>query len=519
MTIPAAGGEIAVALQPGKVGRKGTYNPDALEFYKLRAPRVAFGEVQDQQIFPWEVGGANVPTGAFKQGVFVAGAIDLIPRLKEAFGIFLLSAMGSVEIASGTNSNGDAVAGLNTHVFNFSPDSAFYQPWLSVRRMVPGRTLAENSGVTGFDVKVNSLAFTIPAAGKVQARVSLLGRDFKLSDSSTWVYENASYENDASTSEGGRGLFKIGGIEYPIMSAAIEMANNLTPPQQEMIIGSFRPDDFVALTRGMTIRAVYKYENDDLCRRIYAGGPDSVDWSSEPFYTITEGDEYGFEAYFQSGGQIPGSSPLSEYGIRFTANRVTWAMDGPPELAGGSFVAVTLIGTVLEPDSGAYATISIENENDGSTYDLPALFTLTFADDVAYSGSIVALDATATFADVAAISSFNGGKVTLSYGIPVVGALDAASILSIATAGGITLAGNVVSHSATPIGTYSGGTYAENLVVTLNAAATAASIQALIRAFRYNRTGGANGAEFPVRLTVQDASGNTVSDIITIEHS
>lgn len=517
MTIPSSAGEFSVAIQPGKIGRDGDFDAISPTYYKMRAVSVGFGHQDDTQPFPFEVGSSNTLSGVFKQGHFAAGAVDILPRLKEIFGILLLGALGQVATSTSVNSAGTSVSGLNTHKFTFKSGDPYYIPWLAARRMTPGRNSAQNSGVVGFDVKVQALTFSIPAMGKMRCRVGLVGRDTKFEDASTWTYGNASHENDLSTPDSGSGTFKIGGVEYPITGAEITIANNLTDPRSEMIVGDFRPDDFIPLTRVVQIRLVYKYEDDDLCRNIYTGGPDNVEWSQSPFYTESAGSVKAFDAYFQSGGNAVGSTP---YGIRFVANRVAWQLEGPEVLEGGGMVQLSVIGTVVEPSASDFFSISLENAVSGSIYTIPPALTLGFAAALAYSGSSDAvLDSTATLTD-AEFNSFNGGKISLQWGIPTVLTLNSNDHFSLNTSGTVTLSGNTVSISGTEVGTVSGGTYKNNFTITLNANATTAHVQTLLRALRYGRTSGATSTtSFPVTVIVEDASGNIVTDTIVITHS
>lgn len=519
MTINAQGGEISFALQPGKYGRKGITLFDAadLSYYKTRASAASIGFVQDQQIFPQEVGGLPVPTGSFKQQYFFGGDITMIPRLKEIFGILLLGALGAAATTTGVDSLGNSVSGLNTHAFGFKSGEPAYQPWLSVRRMVPGRISAQNSGEIGVDCKVQMLRFGIPARGKLQCNVGVMGRDALFDDAESWAYANAAYENDLSTPDSGSGTFKIGGVEYPIVGATIEIVNGLTRPQDEAIVGDYRPDDFIALSRGVQIRLVYKYENDDLCRQIYTNGPDNVDWSAIPFYTETAGTVKAFEAYFQSPSDVPGSTV--PYGIRFMADRVAWAMDGPPQLAGGAMLTASFVGTVLEPTSGSYIQIKLENAATGASYAITPANVIAFASGLAYTTGNMVLDATAALTS-AGISSWDGGKLAVAWSTPTAGSLTANDSFSILTGATITTSGTTLLHTAVEIGTFRGGTYNQPLVIQFNAAATNAQVQDVLKALRYGRTTNSDSTTvFVARITLEDASGNIATDNVTITHS
>lgn len=359
MSVAAQGGIVSFGLQAAKVGKDGTFNASGISYYKMRAPRVMLGPIQDQQVFPLETGGPLVPSGSYKQMRMFGGQVDLIPRLENSFGLILKALMGTASSVTNKDADGTSVTGANTHIFRFDPTNNATLPWCSVRSMIPGATSGENFGQTGFDCRVGSVQFTIPAMGKVAARVNMIGRDFKLDDASTWTYANATMEDSTSTADAGRGQFSIGGTEYPIMGAAIEIANGLTSPQQEVVVGDFAPDSFDVLTRSATIRIVYKYQNSELFRKLLTGTANGTEWSSLPFMNTTSGATYAFDARFQAPANIGATS--QPYELRVRANRVTWAVDGPPELQAGNIITQSFVGTILEPASGDYLQITVTN--------------------------------------------------------------------------------------------------------------------------------------------------------------
>jgi len=359
MSVGAQGGIVSFGLQAAKIGKDGTFVPGNVSYYKFRAPRIGIGPIQDQQVMPLETGGPLVPSGSYKQMRMFGGQVDLIPRLENSFGLLLKALMGTASSVTNKNADGATATGANTHIFHFDPTNNATLPWCSVRTMVPGATAGENFGQTGFDCRVNAMQFTVPAMGKIAARVGVIGRDFKLDDASTWTYANATMEDSTSTADAGRGQFAIGGVEYPIMGAVVEVANGLTTPQQEVVVGDFAPDSFDVLTRNATIRIVYKYQNADLFRKLLTGQANGTEWSSLPFTNSSDGNGFAFDARFQAPANIGATS--TPYEMRIRANRVTWAVDGPIELQAGNIITQTFVGTILEPASGDYLQLTISN--------------------------------------------------------------------------------------------------------------------------------------------------------------
>jgi len=359
MSIASQGGIFSFAVQAAKVGKAGTFSHGDYDWYQMRAPRVAMGTVQQQTVLPPELGGVLTPTGAYKAGYFFAGDVDMLPRAEGDFGWMLLAAMGSVSTVTGVDEDANAVVGLNTHIFSFDPADPSGQPWCAARRLTPGVTTGENFGEAGFDCKVNMLRFTIPAAGKIVAKIQMVGRDIELDDASTWSYAN-SFESGQSIPDAGGGIFELNGVEYPIVGATIDIANGLSTPQQEAIIGDFRPDDFIALFRSMTIRMVYKYENSELYRQLLTGTVDGTAWSPLPYELVTDGAGHAFDARFEAPIDIGATN--YPYKLIVRANRVVWGVEGPPELAAGGIITQALVGSVVTPDSGAYVEVVLVND-------------------------------------------------------------------------------------------------------------------------------------------------------------
>lgn len=365
---PAQSSIVSFAKQAAKIGRGGTYNVGDYTWYKFNTLENGLGTVQDQQVFPPESGGPLTPRGAYKQQKFFGGTVTIIPRLESTLGFLLKAAMGSASTVTGHTADGAAVVGVNTHIFRFDPSDAAGQPWMTVRRHIPTPGSSNYFGEIGFDCKVGLFDLTIPAMGKLVARVQMVGRDVTYdSASNAWTYANATFDDELTSPDSGRGFFKIGGVEYPSMGASFQLMNGLTSPQQEMIIGDFAPDDFIALTRGAQIQFVYKYENADLYRTLLGGVSNATEWSSLPFVKDTAGATYAMQARFETPGEIVTGYP---YALEIRANKVTVAVTGPIELQPGNIITQTFVLTVLTDKNSAidYLQFIVENDEPAATY-------------------------------------------------------------------------------------------------------------------------------------------------------
>ncbi len=356
---PAQSSIVSFAIQPAKIGKTGTFVIGALDWYKFNTLDNAVGTVQDQQVFPPESGGTVTPRGSYKQSHLFGGVITLIPRLENAFGYLLKAVMGNSSTVTGKTADGATAVGVNTHIFNFSSDGVS-QPWLAVRRHIPTPGGAY-FGETGFDCKIGGLELTIPAMGKIVARIQMIGRDSEFTNASNaWAYANANFEDTLNTADSGRGFFKIGGVEYPALGASFQMDNGLTSVQQEIAVGDMRPLDFQSLTRAAQIQFVYKYEDSGLYQKILTGSPTGVAWNSLPFILDSAGATKALDARFMAPGLI--GATIYPHAIEVRANKVTLAVNGPIQLQPGNIITQTFTLTVLTPTgSQDYLQFILEN--------------------------------------------------------------------------------------------------------------------------------------------------------------
>lgn len=373
MSITAQSAVFSMAVQPsGRNGSDTNIDPTALEWYRTRAPRIGVGSVQLQEQFPLETGGPIVPTGSFKSGQYAQGDVEMILRAEEFLGYLLYGATGVAEQAvdsvydpSTDTLDSLTYTGVNVTRFKFDP-LAIQMPWMGIRTFVPGQQASENYGEICQDTRINALSMNIPAAGLVGATVGFQSLKCfypTATDVNAWAYQNAT-EDSLSAPHAGKGQFLIGGTQYPITSASIELVNNMSTPQQEMVVGSYHPDNAVPLSRQLQVRIVYKWENADFYKQVMAGGVNNVNWDSLPFKTETSGGTKGFETTFQSPGNIPGVTGGDlPFELKVIANRVTWQVDQAGiQLQAGNIIQVPYVGIVEEPAVGQdYLEFIVQN--------------------------------------------------------------------------------------------------------------------------------------------------------------
>lgn len=528
MSVPSQAGLFAIASQKGKIGDS-TFNSSAYSFYKMRATRMNVGAKQIQEVFPLELGGKTSPTGAYKSGVFVQGDVEFIPRLETTLGWVLRAALGQVTTTQNavwhptmgtvdTDTSGAAITGVNTHLFKFTSNS-YEQPWIAIRGITPGSTAAKIWGEEGYDLKVGALRLNIPGAGLGSAVMSIQGRCPKFNnqaDTNVWTYANAAFEQQGSAPISGRNTnkFLVGGERLPIVGCTIDLRNNLTPPQQEMVFGSYYPDDVVALTRDATIRFVLKWDNPDLYKKVLNGGsPTSLDWDANPYITSTNGAVKAFEVLVESLDNIPGSSPAQKYKLRVIANKVAWEIDpNGINLGPGDIVMVPFIGTVIDDDTNSYIDFVIENH---ATYtdtgpNIPPFLYIPNTDLSAAADSTINPAPAAVCADNDS-ANLDTGVLTVALGGDAV----EDDTLTVVDTGFVTVSSNDISYNGTVVGVKSGGSGGTDLTITFDADATPEAVSAVMRAVRFtNHSSHVSGDITSVSFTLTDGDGGTSNTVV-----
>jgi len=364
MSVPAQNTTVGFGLQAAEIGRGGTFTPGDVDFYKVRTVRSAAVPVQSQQVFPPELGGVLTPAGAYKDMAFFGGDADLLPRLEGSLGVLLKAALGDLATTTDEDSEGNAVTGMYAHTFKFASDQSSL-PFLAIRELVP--QASGNFGITAHDCRVSSLRLTVPAMGKLAARVVFQGREFAFDDGSGWTWANATFEKFTSTPDAGSGFFKIAGTEYEnVIGVQFELNNGLTRPQDEMNVGDFFPGSSVPLQRAATMRVVFRWQDDELYRSLYTGAVDGTAFSPLPFIQETGGSN-AFEMKFTTPEDVAATTPTTPFGLHVIGNAITWAAQ-PLELRGGGIVTQTCIATLLTPTTGDYVNFILQNGNDGTMY-------------------------------------------------------------------------------------------------------------------------------------------------------
>jgi hypothetical protein len=518
MSIPGQSGVFSFGLQSGQLPEKMRLEVDQIPWFRTRAPRIGLTTVQQQDVFPAETGGPIVPTGAFKAGQFGAGDVELIPRIENVLGLLLLGALGSVtthanSIYDPQTESVSGHTGVNTHIFRFDQTSSFNLPWLALRKYVPGRTADDAYGEIFQDSMVRSLRLDVRAAGLLGATVSFqsVRVNYPLpAEVNAWTYQNST-EDSTSAPLSNIGHVRISGVKHPITQMTIELNNELTQPQQEMVISNFHPDTFVPLSRNLTMRIVVKWRNPDLYKQLLMGGTDKVDWDALPFIRDTAGAKEAFEASFYAPNNIPGTT--TPYMLSVRANRVVMQVDrGGVELAAGQIIQVPYVIQVLEPAAGQdYCRFVLHN---AATYALPETLTLTTDETFDYNvGGAVAEPLTTAATFTSGLTDLNGGRITAE----IIAGAESGDVLAVGDIGTITSVAGEIQNSTTPIADATGGSGGTRLEINFDSAsATPTAVESVIEALTFNNAAATVGTYRTVRVTVWNGQGAFVVRDINI---
>jgi hypothetical protein len=293
------------------------------------------------------VGSVITPRGAFRAGFFAGGGINFTPRLLNDVAWLLSAALGENPVTSVDT----PVAGVNRHRWTIdgSEDTLF---WGTVRQLIPGTSTL---GIEARDNKVTALRLVIPQSGLVQGRVDWVGRLFNdiddqvLFEDPSWTPAFEDFETVPVSTKGGVVIAGLNGsAELPVVGIAVEISNAVTTPQQEMIVGSWSPDDFAQVARTLTYRTTVKWSNPDDYQRVVGGAASATDMSESVF-------EGAVTVETQAPGVITGATP---YELEISSPNVIWQMTAP-RLAGANIIMTDLVGTAIKKGSDNYMLMDL----------------------------------------------------------------------------------------------------------------------------------------------------------------
>jgi len=341
---------MAVTAQTGifSFGGQAAKGTISSTFYQHRAADVDLSPISDDRLGPPEVGGLPVPTIPYRAGVVATGGAAINPRLEDTIGWLLYGALGAHTTEADKDVLGSAVTGMVAHEFTFATDQA-YIPYMSFRKEVPGHAGdgSEDLGESFVDCKIVNLTLALPNDGLITARVDVLGRTFDFTDDPSWSYENTQMEDYESIPIGcvTGGYLKVPGYsatELPITMATVTLTNAPLDIRQEKVYGDPFIEDVTVIGRALTVDMVVKWKDPELYRDILTGSTTGTEWTPAPWVE-------DLDVYALTPQDMPGSAPLTPWGLRVQASKVMYQVAGGIRLAGNQSVMMRVTGTAIAP--------------------------------------------------------------------------------------------------------------------------------------------------------------------------
>lgn len=364
MTISGTGSIIGWAPQAEFLGVEAdTFDPSGLTFYRTRAPTIGMGMQGPVTPFEWETGGPTTPSGTFKTMQFGGGNIDMFPRCEDVLGWLLYAATGAVSSAAYSG-----VTDAYKHSFTFHTDGLTL-PWMAFRKYVPG---GQPLGEEFWDGIVSALRIVLPQMGPAALTAMITARGARFADPTGWTWGNVSEDTKSVPMAGLSGVF-LAGERLPTINAVVDLANNTTTPQDEMAHGSYHPDSFTSLNRSFSVRFIYKYNNSEMYRRMHTGSIAGTDWSAGPTVIETVGATKAFRLPLTAPYNIPGSDPLTPYGLELWSDRVEMIPGNVLEVSANQMITqeFTLLSTDAADPSKDYVMFDLINGVSGYTWPTP----------------------------------------------------------------------------------------------------------------------------------------------------
>lgn len=365
MSVSGTRGWIALGIQ----SQKGTLSGN---MKRIRALNEAFGLQEMTDAIPPEVSGKLFTEAVYKQGVFGAGAITMIPRLGDSIAYPLYAITGLYASASAS-----ATGNGYKHDFKVNESDQTSVPWLTIQKYIPDSVDATTGKVEQYkDARLVSTTITLPQSGTLAMETAFIAREPSTPASGqgetalgplalTSSYDTGDSIALSCVSTITSALANFSAASASLMSAQIIMANQFTTPQQEMVIGSYYPDDFIPLGRSAAVRLVYKWQNDTMYNRLVYNGVDATNGAGVAWSPIIQSGSVTITA--KSAGDM-GGGISAPYSLVFTAPEVRWTA-GPIQLASQRMLMMEITGVVLNDPAGTNTyKWTLENKKAPATY-------------------------------------------------------------------------------------------------------------------------------------------------------
>lgn len=298
-----------------------------------------------------------------------AGAYKLLATIANNSATTFSDTIADAALGASAPVTNTTVTQSGSTLFSVDPLDDSNLPWITLRKVIPGDSAGGYQQEFFYDCRLAALSITIPAMGLMSHEFSFVGRVPQWKDGKPTAGTDpgefgAAFEDADTIGQGAIGGVTLSGFsggELPdggaFTHAQIVLANQFSTPQEEMIIGSYYPDDMACLSRGALVRLIYKWKDASLYRALNMAAADGLTGIREWTPIVKTSP---VEITSQSPVAVP--EFVSQYGFKFSADKVDWIMS-PVTMAPRKLVQVELIGTIKQATVGN-ATWAIELTND-----------------------------------------------------------------------------------------------------------------------------------------------------------
>lgn len=339
---------MAMQLQSGSLGRfwfgpQTAKGSAATTYYGYRGQLIDISPQQMIRNIGPTVGGGFLPGRSIKTGAFAAGAAVLPPAVEDKLGWLFYAFAGSVSSVDKT--------GYYQHNFPAGADDAAVAKYLTARRKVPGTSALYEQMI---DMVPTRILIGVTPGEYTTMRLEAIGCGFSSPEGSGWSYD--------ADDESSVPVAVKGGVEIPddtnisgVTAVALELTNVTPPVNRVMTVGSYFPEDFPVLTRGIRATINMLWEARTFYDNFWYDG---ANWQSEIYNT-------DLDIYIQTPQNISGQSV--PYELRLWAASVDWECT-PPRLVPGDLVEFAIMGTLTDAVSGYDWRITLQNDTENYTW-------------------------------------------------------------------------------------------------------------------------------------------------------
>jgi hypothetical protein len=284
-----------------------------------------------------EVGGGSMLRNIIRGGVVAGGALSIIPR-PDTLGFFLNALLGKDTVTRDVDNT------VYNHAFTHATDQ-FVTPWMTGRQ-APGNMWGEIYP----DMKVSSLVLSWRAARFVEGEVTVVGAGAptKVDTMTTWCPQDA-------IDSGPQFIAPLGSITLPggtavsVTSGAFA-AQTAMPIDEQMVVGSYTPQDLAIVMRTYVLSLVIKIDDGDLANKINLDPAGGNAWVAKMFRNANFG--LTFRSPVSAGkpalkDEIPYSFTIKANGSSdLDAANVVWSAR-PLNFRAGRQIMMAVTGTFL----------------------------------------------------------------------------------------------------------------------------------------------------------------------------